>query len=570
MGSQEKAANPEQFLSWANKHIYDEYFVEYKLDGASLELQYENGKLVHAVTRGDGKIGDDITANAKKMNGVIQNLKINNEEVLFTGGVRGEVIMTHQVHKTHFSDKANCRNAANGLMKRKDGEGSEYLTLIVYDALSTNDKIFFSDEEQKINWLNNCGFNVVKLEICKTPNDVISYREKVMEERKSLDFDIDGLVIKERNINLEDSFRNRPDRQIAFKFSLEEAISTIKEVEWSVNGGTYTPVAIFDEVELNGTRVTRASLANPDTMRALNVKIGSKVVVVKRGEIIPKIESVVENDEAKTSPIIVPCECEVCHSKLVDAGSRLYCANKNCAKRVLHQLLKFQQVVDIRDLGETLITELFNSKKVQSIKDLYALSVENLVPFFLNQESIENEKQSLGAEKVYKSIQSHKNVSLPTFIGAFDIEGIGETTIEKLVEAGFNTLEKLFEATVDQIAAVYGFAQITAQTLKDGLNENKEEMLYLVNNGIITLQLQAEGLLTGKSFCFTGELVTMKRADAEKLVKENGGTTKSSVTKDLSYLVTNDTESGSSKNQKAQKFGIPIINEKEFLTLVQK
>ena len=198
------------------------------------------------------------------------------------------------------------------------------------------------------------------------------------------------------------------------------------------------------------------------------------------------------------------------------------------------------------------------------------MSVEDLVPFFLNQESIENEKQSLGAEKVYKSIQSHKNMSLPTFIGAFDIEGIGETTIEKLVEAGFNTLEKLFEATVDQIAAVYGFAQITAQTLKDGLNENKEEMLYLVNNGIITLQLQAEGLLTGKSFCFTGELVTMKRADAEKLVKENGGTTKSSVTKDLSYLVTNDTESGSSKNQKAQKFGIPIINEKEFLTLVQK
>jgi DNA ligase (NAD+) len=225
--------------------------------------------------------------------------------------------------------------------------------------------------------------------------------------------------------------------------------------------------------------------------------------------------------------------------------------------------------VDIRDLGETLITELFNSKKVQSIKDFYALSVEDLVPFFLNQESIENEKQSLGAEKVYKSIQAHKNMSLPTFIGAFDIEGIGETTIEKLVEAGYNSLEKLFEATVDQIASVYGFAEITAKTLIEGLQENKDEMLFLINNGIITLQLQTEGVLTGKSFCFTGELVSMKRADAEKLVKENGGTTKSSVTKDLSYLVTNDTESGSSKNQKAQKFGIPIINEKEFLSLVQ-
>jgi DNA ligase (NAD+) len=166
---------------------------------------------------------------------------------------------------------------------------------------------------------------------------------------------------------------------------------------------------------------------------------------------------------------VISCECEVCHSSLVDSGSRLYCANKNCPKRVLHQLLKFQQVVDIRDLGETLITELFNSKKVQSIKDFYALSVEDLVPFFLNQESIENEKQSLGAEKVYKSIRAHKNMSLPTFIGAFDIEGIGETTIEKLVEAGYNSLEKLFEATVDQIASVYGFAEITAKTLIEGL-----------------------------------------------------------------------------------------------------
>ena len=138
MGSQEKAANPEQFLAWAEKHKYNEYLVEYKLDGASLELQYENGYLVRAVTRGDGTIGDDITANAKKMGGVNAAIYKDGELVPFTGGVRGEVIMTHEVHKKYFSDKANCRNAANGLMKRKDGNGSEYLKLIVYDALSTD------------------------------------------------------------------------------------------------------------------------------------------------------------------------------------------------------------------------------------------------------------------------------------------------------------------------------------------------------------------------------------------------------------------------------------------------
>ncbi|MBR7064157.1 MAG: DNA ligase (NAD(+)) LigA, partial [Treponema sp.] len=255
MGSQEKAANPEQFKEWAYKHFYDEYLVEYKLDGASLELQYEKGVLKVAVTRGDGSVGDNITSNAKKMSGVLHTLPSN-----FTGGVRGEVIMTREIHKQKYRDKANCRNAANGIMKRKDGKGSGDLTFIAYDALSTTSENFFSDEEEKINWLSSSGFNTVPLQICKTIDDVISYRASVMEKRKTLSYDIDGLVVKERVINLDDAARARPDRQIAFKFSLEEAVSILREVEWSISGGTYTPVAIFDPVELAGTTVQRASL----------------------------------------------------------------------------------------------------------------------------------------------------------------------------------------------------------------------------------------------------------------------------------------------------------------------
>lgn len=569
MGSQEKAANPEQFLAWAEKHQYDEYLVEYKLDGASLELQYEKGYLVRAVTRGDGTIGDDITANARKMGGV--NAAIFKDGVLvpFTGGVRGEVIMTHQVHKDYFSDKANCRNAANGLMKRKDGQGSEYLKLITYDALSTDGQTWFSNEEEKIKWLMACGFNVVKLVICKSADRVIAYRAKVMEERKSIEYDIDGLVIKERKINLEDARRARPDHQIAFKFSLEEAVSTLRQVEWSINGGTYTPVAIFDEVELNGTKVQRASLANPDKMRQLGVRIGSHVVVVKRGEIIPKIESVVEEKNIETSEVPFPCTCEVCGTKLVDEGSRLFCPNKECSKRVLHQLLKYQSVVDIRDLGVTLITSLFNDQRLKSISDIYTLTVEDLVPYFLNEESMEADKKSLGAQKVYNSIQSHRKMKLSTFVGAFDIEGVAETSAEKLVAAGFNTLEKLLAAHEDHIASVPGFAEIMAHTIVEGLAENADEMRQLVAAGTISLETEGEGKLSGKSFCFTGELNTMKRADAEALVKKNGGSIKSSVTKDLSYLVTNDTTSGSSKNVKAAKFSIPIIDENSFLELVK-
>ena len=570
MGSQEKAATPEEFLAWAQKHEYSEYLVEYKLDGASLELQYRHGELFRAVTRGDGTIGDEITANARKMHGVQLLLLKDGKRIDFTGGVRGEVIMTHKVHDTLFADKANCRNAANGLMKRKDGSGSENLTLITYDALSEQPPQPFADEEEKVLWLSSCGFTTVPLKICHSPAEVIDYRAQVMEIRKSIDYDIDGLVIKERAINREDAERARPDRQIAFKFSLEEAVTVVHQVEWSESGATYTPVAVFDPVELAGTTVQRASLANPQTIRSLGLKIGSHVVVVKRGEIIPKIESVVPESDEQTSPVVYPSVCSTCGTSLVDDGSRLYCPNKMCSKRILHQLLKWVSVVDIRDLGETLVHALFSSGRIKSISDLYTLDVPSLTPYFLNEESIASEKKSLGAEKVIHSIQSRRTLPLSVFVAGFDIEGIGETSIDKLVSAGFNTLDALLGATEEQIAAVYGFAEIMAHTAVIGFSENKDEMLHLVSSGTITLAKSSEaGLLAGKSFCFTGELVTMKRTDAQNLVKQAGGMIKSSVVKDLSYLVTNDTASGSSKNRKAAELGIPVITEKEFLDMVK-
>lgn len=571
MGSQEKAADPEQFLNWAKNHAYNEYLVEYKLDGASLELQYLHGELVRAVTRGDGTIGDDISFNARKMQKVQTALfDSNGKKIDFTGGIRGEVIMTHTVHKSLYADKANCRNAANGLMKRKDGKGSENLCLMTYDALATEGESPFSDEEEKINWLKSLGFKTSPLKICKSPQAVIDYRAQVMEERKNLDYDIDGLVIKERKIDLADASRARPDRQIAFKFSLEEAVSVLRQVEWSESGATYTPVAIFDEVQLNGTTVQRASLANPETMRRLGVKIGSRVVVVKRGEIIPKIESVLPEVVGQvTSPVLVPQVCSCCGTALVDEGTRLYCPQKSCQKRVVHQLLKWVKVIDIRDLGETLVNSLFKEKKVTSISDFYSLTVDELVPFFLNEESRQKEKESLGAKKVFDSIQSHKNMSLATFLAGFDIEDMGETQIQKLIDAGFDTLEKLFNAHIEDFASVYGFAEISARGFKEGLEENKEEIFYLFQNVLSVKQGATQGLLLGKSFCFTGELKTMKRSDAESLVKKAGGSCKSSVTKDLTYLVTNDTTSGSGKNKKAAELGIPIINEEEFLAMVK-
>lgn len=569
MGSQEKAADPQAFLSWAEKHRYAEYLVEYKLDGASLELQYDNGVLVRAVTRGDGETGDVVTANAKKMRGVVPCLMKDGVPLACSGGIRGEVVMEHDVHNSLFSDKANCRNAANGLMRRKDGQGCEHLLVICYDAWFDNSEQFFTDEEEKVAWLTACGFTVVPLHICKTPQDVIDYRAEVMEIRQTLPYDIDGLVVKERAINREDAYRARPDRQIAFKFSLEEAVSILRQVEWSESGATYTPIGLFDPVELAGTTVKRASLVNPNTIRNLDIKIGSHIVVTKRGEIIPKIESVVKHpgELEFESDIVFPSRCAVCGSALLDEGTRLICPNKECPKKLHHRLEKWISVLEIRDFGDTLLKGLFDSGRLRAVRDMYTLTETDLAPYFLTEESLSKEKVSLGARKVIKSIAAHRTVSLAVFIAGFDIEGIGETLVERLVAAGFDTLEKLLEADEQSIAAVFGFGEITAHTLVDGLRENHEEMRFLASK-YITITGSHTGILSGKSFCFTGELTTMKRSDAEKMVKAAGGTTKSSVTKELSYLVTNDVSSGSSKNRKAAELGIPVVTEKEFLQML--
>ena len=574
MGSLEKAANPEQFLAWANKHNFEEYIVEYKLDGASLELQYDSGKFLCAVTRGDGVIGDDITKNVLKMKGLVTIL-----DGPYTGGVRAEVIMSHDVYEKYFSDKANCRNAANGLMKRKDGEGSEYLEIICYDAFFTDfgeNNSPFQDEIQKINWLSKAGFKTVPVKICNDAKSVIEYRAEVMEIRKTLRFDIDGLVIKNKQIDIDDAKRNRPEKQIAFKFSLEEAVSILRRVVWNENGATYTPVAEFDTVDLAGTKVSRASLVNPNIIKELGIEIGSHIVVTKRGEIIPKIEAVVKQKTdgllfSETTPIEIPKVCGVCGKKLKNEGTRLYCPNKSCSKRILHQLEKWIDISEIRDLGVTLIRSLFDSGDVKSISDIYKLNEQILTKHFLNEESLEKEKKSLGAKKVLSSIEKSRKMNLEKFIAGFDIEGIGVVMVEKLVNAGFNTLESLLNATEEDISSVFGFAQITALALVNGLAENRDEMISLVSSGIIILEKVEKASLkfNGMSFCFTGELNSMKRSQAEAFVKENGGSCKSSVTKDLTYLVTNDTSSGSTKNQKALLYNIPIINEETFLEMVK-
>jgi len=563
MGSQEKAANPMEFLSWAKKIAPESFVVQYKLDGASLELQYENGKLKAAITRGDGIIGDEITANALLMAGVKQQVSES-----FSGGVRGEVVMKTGVWKQKYPTKANCRNAANGIMRRKDGAGCEDLNFISYDASAAGNDNFFETEMEKVAWLEKQGFDVTATREFSDPNEIIAYRAEIAEKRRKLDIDIDGLVVKDIQTDMADLRRARPERQIAFKFDLETAYSILRNVEWSESGATYTPIGIIDPVRLAGTTVQRANLNNPDMIRAMGLKIGSAVAVVKRGEIIPKIEGLAPDnavsEPAEKSEIPFPAKCLSCGSVLEDSGTRLYCPNSACPKRLLHRLEKWVSVLDIRELGEKLVRQLFDSGRVRNISDLYSLNEKELADF--------ERMGELSAAKVIRHIRTKREISLEAFVAGFDFEGVGELIMERVVSSGFDTLEKLRSAKIEDLSGIYGLGEITAKTIFNGLIECNEEMNKVLSFGVISIALppsEEEVPLKGISFCFTGELKNMKRNHAEEILKSLGASVKSSVVKDLSYLVTNDPESGSAKNRKALELGVKIINEEGFIKLIE-
>jgi len=566
MGSQEKAANPVEFTNWAKKTGMNGekgFLVQYKMDGASLELQYEKGKLVKAVTRGDGITGDEITANALAMKGVKPKLAIH-----FSGGIRGEVIMTRAIWRDKYKDKANCRNAANGIMRRKDSLGCEDLELIVYDAAAVDNDQYFKNEQEKVKWLGKYGFSTAETRVFCTAEEIIAYREEISEKRDKLPFDIDGLVVKDIEIDMADLRRTKPEKQIAFKFELETAFSILREVQWSESGATYTPIGIVDPVRLAGTTVQRANLNNPDMIRAMGLKIGSAVTVVKRGEIIPKIEGLALQGAMPqaelTEEITFPEICNSCSTALVDAGTRLYCPNPRCSKRLLHRIEKWVSVLDIRELGEKLIIQLFEKKRVRQIHELYTLTQNELAEY--------ERMGALSAAKVIRHIRTKRELSLAAFIAGFDFEGIAETTMEKVVSAGFNTLEILRSSTIQDLASVHGLGEITASVIVEGLKETAAEMDNVLEEGTISIALPPDKSslpLLGLSFCFTGELNSMKRSEAEERIRALGAQAKTSVVKGLSYLVTNDPGSGSSKNKKARDLEIPIICEEEFLTMLK-
>ncbi|MHA1460394.1 MAG: NAD-dependent DNA ligase LigA [Promethearchaeota archaeon] len=558
MNSQAKVTNSAEFNKWARKMGYDLFITQFKLDGISVELQYLGGKFKCGVTRGDGLVGDDISNNTKKMISFV--LEVNPE---FTGAIRGEIILTKDIFNTKYPDAKNSRNMASGITKRKDGVGSEDLTIIVYDAINKNPAYKFKNEIQKLKWLEKCQFKVVDIHTFKTTQEVINYRDEVMTTiRDQLNFDIDGLVIKGTEIDLEDMKRARPTKQIAFKFDPEEVESTVINVEWSESGVNYTPIAIIEPVLIAGTTVQRASLANPNIIKELNLKIGSKVIVSKRGDIIPKIERII-NTPVDAKSVQYPSICNACNTQLVNEGTRLYCPNKDCSKRAYKRLLKWIKKLEVKNFGELILKQLFDSGKVKKIADLYGLSVSDLLTL--------DRVGEKSAQKALDNLFAVKQIPLAKFIGGFALENIGETLVEKVVKTGYDSLDKISNVTVYDLTRVELFGDITANQFYKEFHAQYFDMLKVLETNKIKIRSRKMGSnkLAGLTFCFTGKLESITRKEASDLVKEHGGTTKSGVVKDLSYLVTNSKDE-TGKFVKAQEQGSKIISEEEFLAMIKE
>lgn len=559
MGSLDKVNTPAELTGWwcDTLEVVDpdgKVTVTEKLDGLSIEVIYENGSLVQAITRGDGDVGEDVTVNVVKMGGVKSHLPTK-----FTGSLRGEIIMFKSTHKQWFPEKANPRNAASGTCKRLDGVGVEKLNILFYQALGDAD---FQTEQEQFLWLVNQGLGTPNWWVFESDDRINQWwRDYQDNQRDKLDYDIDGLVIRIDNIEKQISLGEkdlRPRGAIAFKFDNEARESVIKDIIWQVgNSGRITPVAIVDPVQLVGATVTRASIYNMAYIEELKLDIGATVLVARANDVIPRIEEVIKG----TGKIAkYPRQCPDCGTGTGFEGENLVCPNnKGCRSQIVGHIKNWVKELNLLEWGDTLIEKLVDAKKITTVADLYKLKVDDIA-------SLDRLGEKT-AKKCLDILWGNVEVPLEVLLGALSIPMIGQSTIKAIMNSGCDTLEKFGQLSATEFEMVPGVGPTKAQSLADGLLSNQQLILDILSNGVKIKDL-VKGKLTGKSICFSGAMKN-KRPVLEKMASDAGANVKSSVGKGLTYLVIADPGSTSSKATTARKLGTTLISEEEFLELIK-
>lgn len=554
LGSLNKVNFPNEMEAWININLKKQpVLVVEKLDGLSLGLQYENGQLKKACLRGSGLEGENILVNVLKMKNVVKSMNSD-----FSGTIRGEIMLTKSDHLKHFPEYSNPRNAASGLCRRFDGVGSQHLSLLVYDIIGDVD---FDTEEDKFKFLSNHGFTLPNFKFCKKASQVNDlWKEYQDKTRASLDYEIDGLVVYCNSIEVQhamDDGSTNPKYKMAFKFANQFVKSTVTKIEWLVgNSGRITPRCWFEPVNLLGSTIEKASVYNIAYIDKLGLGVGSEILVCKANEIIPRVEKVVKSSGSIEK---IPTNCPHCDSVLKMVGENLQCLNsENCFGQITGRIENWVKELNILELGVGLINKLVESGLVKDVSDLYKLDVDDIANL--------DRMGEKSAQNVFDSLWKNNPVALELFIGGLSISMIGSSTIKLLIEAGYDSLDKIMALDVDQIEAVKGIGPIKAETLVSGLKHYKPVIDKLLDNGL-EVKEKIVGKLTGCKIAITGSTKN-KRAVLEKFIIDNGGENKSSVSKSCTHLVIADVNSSSSKAIAARKLDIKLLDEESLLNMV--
>lgn len=554
-----------------------ELVCELKIDGLAMALTYENGVFVRGVTRGDGIIGEDITNNLKTVKAIPLKLF---EPVSVE--VRGEVYMPKESFEKLNEENlkngeklfANPRNAAAGSIRQLDSKitAKRDLSMFCYTAIFTGDiKNPPKNHYDSLMYLKKLGFKVnPNIRLCKNAKEAIEYCKEWDEKRFSLDYATDGVVIKVNDflVQQEMGFTSRaPKWATAFKFPPEEVTTKLLSIEESVGKtGAITPIAILEPVQLGGSTVARASLHNFDEVGRLDVRIGDRVYIKKAAEIIPKVVKVIEDEEHYKLPEYVPPKkCPSCGSELQlhDEEVNLYCDNPDCpAKRCAKiEFWVSKDAMDIDKVGPSVIEQLYTKNFIKTPVDLYKLTMQDFMMLDLVKEK--------SAFNMYNAIQDSKNKPLSRLLTAFTIKNVGKETAGVLASE-FGTLDNLMNATIEDLSKVEGVGEIIAKDIFDFFR--KPETIQMIE------ELRSLGVepappvqnisdeFKGKTFVLTGTLQNMTRDEASEIIKQMGGKTSSSVSKNTSFVVAG--ESAGSKLDKAQKLGVIILTENDFLNMI--
>ena len=553
--------------------IEPEYVVEIKIDGLSCSLEYENGELVRASTRGDGVVGEDVTANVRAIKKIPKKLK-NAPEFL---EVRGEVYMPHEAFQHLCAEQElqgaapfkNPRNAAAGSLRQKDAKitGSRGLSIFVFNVQQVRGKELTTHAES-LDYLKSLGLPVSpRYHIVHDIEDAIKEIEQIGQNRSKLDFDMDGAVIKINHFAQRDlmgSTNKFPRWAIAFKYPPEVKETTLRNIEVAVGRtGVLTPTACFDPVFLAGTTVARATLHNEDFIRQFGLCIGDTIQVRKAGDIIPEVIGVVHHPE-NAEPYRMPTVCPSCGAPVVhlEDEAALRCVNPECPAQSLRNIIHFasRDAMDIDGLGTAVATQLVEKDLVHSAADLYDLTLEQLL-------TLEKFKEK-SATNLLHAIENSKQNNLDKLLFGFGIRNIGDKAAALLAEY-FGTLEAIREADIEKISEIDGFGGVMGQSVveffaKDGTTDL---IRRLADAGVnMTWKGEPKGdKLAG--MVVTGTLETLSRNEAEALIVKNGGKASGSVSKKTAYVVAG-TAAGS-KLTKAQALGVPVLTEKEFLAMLR-